>query len=152
MSQTQRVRMNLRPGSLPRSFLLHSSSSGSFDPWPAIGLRTTASLKWSITAAMANAPPSRSYKLGSVISNLLDRSIFSRSLLELLLRIDSDEGRGEREVGGAVNKRVAVKDDRRRRGRRALLAHRPRPVDRGPDRSGPGPAGVDRNRAQHAPV
>jgi hypothetical protein len=36
---------------------------GSFDPTPAIGLRTTASLKWSITAAMANAPPRRSYKL-----------------------------------------------------------------------------------------
>src|SRR4030095_358259 len=40
--------------------------------WPAIGLRTTASLKWSITAAMANAPPSRSYRLDSAISYLLD--------------------------------------------------------------------------------
>jgi hypothetical protein len=44
--------------------------------------------------------------------------------LELLLRIDSDERRGEREVGGAVDERVAVEDDRRRRGRRALLALR----------------------------
>src|SRR4029453_2638791 len=81
MSQTQRVRMNLRPGSLSRSSLLHLSSSGSFDPWPAIGLRTTASLKWAITAGMANAPPSRSYRLGSAISNLQKRSIALRDLL-----------------------------------------------------------------------
>jgi predicted transposase YbfD/YdcC len=70
--------------------------------------------------------------------------------LELVLRIDSDEGRGEREVGGAVDERVAVEDDRRRR--RALLSHRAGPVDRGHDRSGPGPAGVDRDRVQPAPV
>src|SRR2546422_4729453 len=38
--------MNLRPGSLPRSLVLHSRSSGFSDSWPAIGLRTTASLKW----------------------------------------------------------------------------------------------------------
>src|SRR6266702_1755265 len=74
MSQTQRVRMNLRPGSLSRSSVLHSQSSGFSDSWPAIGLRTTASLKRSITAAMANAPPSRSYRLDSVISYLLDGS------------------------------------------------------------------------------
>src|SRR2546425_9891976 len=72
MSQTQRVRMNLRPGSLPRSSVLHSRSSGLSDSWPAIEFFTTPSLKGSITAAMANAPPSRSYRLDSVISCLLD--------------------------------------------------------------------------------
>lgn len=38
MSQTQSVRMNLRPGNRPRSFLLHSSNSGPCDPRPVIGL------------------------------------------------------------------------------------------------------------------
>src|SRR5713226_5134498 len=64
--------MNLRPGSLPRLLVCHSRRSGFSDFWPTIGLRTTASLKWSTTAAMANAPPSRSYRLDSVISCLLD--------------------------------------------------------------------------------
>src|SRR5918996_3945130 len=72
--------------------------------------------------------------------------------LELLLDIDSDERRGEREVGGAVDECVSVEDDRRRRGRRALLALRARPIDRGHDRSGPGPGSVDRNRVQPAAV
>src|SRR5919201_3626340 len=49
--------------------------------------------------------------------------------LELLLDIDSDERRGKREVGGAVDECGSVEDDRRRRGRRALLALRARPVD-----------------------
>src|SRR5919198_5707740 len=72
--------------------------------------------------------------------------------LELLLDIDSDERRGEREVGVAVDECGSVEDDRRRRGRRALLALRARPVDRGHDRSYPGPAGVDGNRVQSAAV
>src|SRR5215813_14229224 len=71
MSQTQRVRMNLRPASRPGSSFDHSRSSGFSDSRPVIGLRTTASLKCSITAAMANAPPSRSYRLGSFIFFLL---------------------------------------------------------------------------------
>src|SRR6266498_1553451 len=64
--------MNLRPGSLPRLLVCHSRRAGFSDFWPTIGLLTTASLKWSTTAAMANAPPSRSYSLDSVISCLLD--------------------------------------------------------------------------------
>src|SRR5688572_17570376 len=32
-----------------------------------MGFRTTASLKWSTTAAMAKTPPNRSYKLGSAM-------------------------------------------------------------------------------------
>jgi hypothetical protein len=42
-----------------------------------IGFRTTASLKCSITAAMAKAPPSRSYRLDSVISSswLVDKLV-----------------------------------------------------------------------------
>src|SRR5437899_8528488 len=66
--------MNLRPGSLPRLLVCHSRRPGFSDVWPTIGLRTTASLKWSITAAIANAPPSRSYRLNSVISCLLHGS------------------------------------------------------------------------------
>src|SRR6266540_3387803 len=66
--------MNLRPGSLPRLLLCHSRRAGFSDFWPTIGFFTTASLKWSTTAAMANAPPSRSYKLDSVISCLLEGS------------------------------------------------------------------------------
>jgi hypothetical protein len=42
--------------------------------------------------------------------------------LELLLDVDADERRGEGEVGGAVDERVAVEEDRRGCGRRALLA------------------------------
>src|SRR5919198_2521517 len=72
--------------------------------------------------------------------------------LELLLNVYSDERRGEREVGVAVDECGSVEDDRRRRGRRALLALRARPVDRGHDRSYPGPAGVDGNRVHPAPV
>src|SRR5215211_3149475 len=68
--QTHRVRMNLSPGSLPRLLVCHSRRSGFSEFWPTIGLCTRASLKWSTTAAMANAPPSRSYRLNSVISCL----------------------------------------------------------------------------------
>ena len=57
---TQSVRMNFRPGSLPRFWVCHSRRAGFFDSRPTIGFCTTASLKWSTTAAMANAPPSRS--------------------------------------------------------------------------------------------
>jgi hypothetical protein len=60
MSQTHKVRMNLRPGSLPRLLVCHSRRSGFSDFWPTMGFCTTASLKWSTTAAMANTPPSRS--------------------------------------------------------------------------------------------
>src|SRR4029450_3581551 len=66
-SQTQRVRMNLSPGSLARLLVCHSRRAGFSDVWPTIGLRTIASLKWSTTAAVAKAPPSRSYILESVI-------------------------------------------------------------------------------------
>src|SRR5436190_17403280 len=65
--QTHNVRMNFSPGSLASWLVCHSRSSGFFDPWPTMGFRTTASLKWSTTAAMANTPPSRSYKLGSAM-------------------------------------------------------------------------------------
>src|SRR5438045_2087375 len=64
--------MNFRPGSLPRLLVCHSRSSGFSESWPTIGLCTRASLNWSTTAAMANAPPSRSYRLDSVIACLLD--------------------------------------------------------------------------------
>ena len=63
--QTHSVRMNLRPGSLPRFLVCHSCSCGFLDFWPTIGFFTTASLKWSTTAAMAKTPPSRSYRLFS---------------------------------------------------------------------------------------
>src|SRR5580765_1050954 len=63
--------MNLRPGKLPRLLVCHSRRAGFSDDWPTIGFFTTASLKWSTTAAMANAPPSRSYRLDSVIACLL---------------------------------------------------------------------------------
>src|SRR4029453_10019922 len=65
--QTHRVRMNFRPGSLSSEFVDQSSSAGLFDPWPTAGFAITASLKWSITAAIANTPPNRSYKLGSAM-------------------------------------------------------------------------------------
>src|SRR5262249_6680925 len=58
--QTQSVRMNLRPGNLPRFLVCHSRSCGFLDFWPTMGFFTTASLKWSTTAAMAKTPPSRS--------------------------------------------------------------------------------------------
>ena len=61
-SQTHSVRMNFSPGSLSRWLVCHSRRSGFFDPWPTIGFLTTASLKWSTTAAMANTPPNRSYR------------------------------------------------------------------------------------------
>src|SRR6266576_409064 len=64
---THRVRMNLRPGSLPRLLVCHSRRSGFSDVWPTSGLRTIASLKWSTTAAMAKAPPSLSYKVDSIM-------------------------------------------------------------------------------------
>src|SRR6476619_3750517 len=65
--QTHRVRMNFSPGSLASSSVLHSLSAGFFDPWPTAAFCTTASLKWSTTAAIANTPPNRSYRLGSAI-------------------------------------------------------------------------------------
>src|SRR6185312_6118148 len=65
MLQTHSVRMNLRPGSLPRFLVCHSRSWGFLDFWPTMGFFTTASLKWSTTAAMAKTPPSRSYRLFS---------------------------------------------------------------------------------------
>src|SRR6476660_3771574 len=46
-SQTQSVRINLRPGSRPRFLVCHSRSCGFLDFWPTIGFFTTASLKWS---------------------------------------------------------------------------------------------------------
>src|SRR5262245_65951137 len=49
----------------------------------------------------------------------------------LLLRVDAYERRGKREVGVAVDERIAVEDDRGRRGRRALLSLRAWRVDRG---------------------
>src|SRR5215204_529877 len=57
--------MNLRPGSLPRFLVCHSLSCGFLDFWPTTGFFTTASLKWSTTAAMAKTPPSHSYRLFS---------------------------------------------------------------------------------------
>src|SRR5262245_551882 len=57
--------MNLRPGNLPRFLVCHSRSCGFLDFWPTIGFFTTASLKWSTTAATAKTPPSRSYRLFS---------------------------------------------------------------------------------------
>src|SRR5262245_49143811 len=65
--QTHSVRMNLRPGNLPRLLVCHSRSCGFFDVWPTMGFFTTASLKWSTTAAMANMAPSRSYRLFSTM-------------------------------------------------------------------------------------
>ena len=65
-AQTHRVRMNLRPGNLSKFFVCHSLRAGFFDVFPTIGFCTTASLKWSTTAAMAKTPPSRSYRLFSV--------------------------------------------------------------------------------------
>src|SRR5262245_20133061 len=44
-SQTHSVRMNLRPGSLPRFLVCHSRNCGFFDFCPTIGFFTTASLK-----------------------------------------------------------------------------------------------------------
>src|SRR5512132_2195430 len=66
-SHTHSVRMNFSPGSLSTWLVLHSSSSGFFDPCPTMGFWTTASLKWLTTAAIANTPPNRSYKLGSAM-------------------------------------------------------------------------------------
>ena len=37
--------------------MYHSRSAGLSDVWPSIGFLTISSLKWSTTAAMANAPP-----------------------------------------------------------------------------------------------
>src|SRR5829696_5875299 len=58
--------MNFKPGSLPSFSVCHSRRSGFSEPSPAIWFWTTALLKWSITAAMANTPPRRSYRLCSV--------------------------------------------------------------------------------------
>src|SRR5436189_2876065 len=65
--QTHSVRMNFSPGSLSNELVDQSRSAGLLDPWPTAGFSTTASLKWSITAAMANTPPNLSYKLGSAM-------------------------------------------------------------------------------------
>src|SRR6476646_5474316 len=62
---THSVRINLRPGSLLRLLVCHSRNCGFLDLWPTMGFFTTASLKWSTTAAMAKTPPSRSYRLFS---------------------------------------------------------------------------------------
>src|SRR6266536_4742778 len=83
---------------------------------------------------------------------LLEQPVAGLVGVELLLGVDSDERCGEGEVGGAVDECVSVEDDRRRRGRRALLALRAGPVDGGRDRSGRGPVGVDGNRVQPAAV
>src|SRR5687767_4617277 len=66
--------MNLRPGNLPRFFVCHSLSAGFFEVFPTIGFCTTASLKWSTTAAMAKTPPSRSYRLFSASGAAWDGS------------------------------------------------------------------------------
>src|SRR4029453_14070250 len=73
--QTHRVRMNFSPGSRSSWLVCHSRSSGFFDAWPTMGFWTIASLKRSITAAMANTPPNRSYRLGSAIVLLLFSSL-----------------------------------------------------------------------------
>ena len=64
--------MNLRPGNLSKFFVCHSLRAGFFDVFPTIGFWTTASLKWSTTAAMAKTPPSRSYKLCSLMVSSLN--------------------------------------------------------------------------------
>jgi hypothetical protein len=68
-AQTHRVRMNLRPGNLPKFCVCQALRAGFFEVCPTIGFCTTASLNWSTTAAMAKTPPSRSYKFCSVISS-----------------------------------------------------------------------------------
>jgi hypothetical protein len=59
-SQAHSVRMNFRPGRRPRLLVCHARSWGFCDCWPTIGLWIRASLNFSTTVAMANAPPSRS--------------------------------------------------------------------------------------------
>jgi len=44
-SQTQRVRMNFKPGNLPCCSTLHSFKAAFFEPLPTAGFATTASLK-----------------------------------------------------------------------------------------------------------
>jgi hypothetical protein len=65
--------MNLRPGNLSNLFVCHSLRAGFFEVIPTIGFFTTASLKWSTTAAMAKTPPSRSYKLFSVMFDTVSK-------------------------------------------------------------------------------
>ena len=69
--QTHSVRMNFRPGRRASFWVCHSRSSGLSEPCPATWFLTTASLKWSTTAAMAKTPPSRSYRLCSLMSTVL---------------------------------------------------------------------------------
>jgi hypothetical protein len=61
--QAQSVRMNFSPGSLASELVCHLPSAALFDARPTIGFSTTASLKWSTTAATVDTPPSRFYKL-----------------------------------------------------------------------------------------
>jgi hypothetical protein len=77
--QTHSVRMNFSPGSLSSSSICHSRSAGFFDAWPTIGFLTTASLKWSTTAAMANTPPNRLYRVGSAVMDPLPHGSNYRS-------------------------------------------------------------------------
>ena len=55
----------LEAGQPSEVLVCHSRSCGFLDFWPTMGFFTTASLKWSTTAAMAKTPPSRSYRLFS---------------------------------------------------------------------------------------
>ena len=59
-SQTHTVRMNFRPGNRFRFSVCQFLRAGFFEVFPTTGLFTSASLKWSTTAAMAKTPPSRS--------------------------------------------------------------------------------------------
>ena len=56
--------MNLRPATCP-GYSCAIPEAGFFEVFPTIGFSTTASLKWSTTAAMAKTPPNRSYRLFS---------------------------------------------------------------------------------------
>jgi hypothetical protein len=76
--------MNLRPGNLSNFFVCHSLRAGFFELIPTIGFFTTASLKWSTTAAMAKTPPSRSYKLFSVMFTNLPKLLRSVSCYSLV--------------------------------------------------------------------
>src|SRR4029078_10245592 len=74
---THSVRMNLRPGNLLRLWVCDSLNGGCLDVWPTRGFFTTASLKWSTTAAMAKTPPNRSYRLFSGMVCLVCASTLS---------------------------------------------------------------------------
>jgi len=57
--------MNFNPGNRSRLSVCHLRSAGFLEFLPTMGLSTTASLKWSTTAAIAKTPPRRSYRLFS---------------------------------------------------------------------------------------